>query len=322
MKMNSATNDRARGNKVLTGLLLLSAMGILLGCGDSKKSTEESKPAVQSTFQIPAEAGAALVAAARAGDPVGLNKVLGAESLSILTTGDPALDKEANASFAAKYDKMNRWVDMNDGSKVLYVGADNFAFPIPLAKDSSGKWYFDTKAGALEVKARDIGRNELLAIDACMAVANAQDIYFKKAGPVHEYAQRIISTSGKQDGLYWPVPAGSDSSPLGHLSKFPKASISAPALDEPPTIDGYTLRILTAQGEGAKGGAKNYVVNGKMTGGFAVLATPIRYGETGIMTFVLSREGVVYEQNLGPKTPDIASSIKEYDPAEGWAPIE
>jgi Protein of unknown function (DUF2950) len=321
--MNSFTSGKARGaGRILIGALFLAVMWIPAGCGGSKKSAEENKPAVQSTFQTPEEAGAALDAAAKAGDPAGLNKVLGADSQAILTSGDSAQDKEGNASFAAKYEKMNRWMDMTDGTKVLYVGADNFAFPFPLAKDSAGKWYFDTKAGAIEVKARNIGRNELLAIDACQAVANAQEIYFKRGSPVHEFAQRIISNPDQQDGLYWPVPEGHDASPLGHLSKFPKTSFASPALSEPPSLDGYTLRILTGQGEGAKGGAKNYVVNGKMTGGFAVIATPIKYGDTGIMTFVLSRDGVVYEQDLGSKTAEIASAIQLYDTAEGWTPSE
>jgi Protein of unknown function (DUF2950) len=319
LEMNSIRNGKTKMWKVLAAeVVILGAGWMAMGCKSTPKP-EVSAPAVQSEFASPADAAQALVAAARAGDEAGLARILGKGSQEYLTSGDSAVDKKANADFAAKYDKMNRWVDMTDGTKVLYVGADNFAFPIPLAKDAAGKWQFDTKAGALEVKARDIGRNEMLAMDAVSSVANAQELYYKTHGK--EYAQRVISGEGKQDGLYWPVPAGSESSPLGHLSKFPKTSIAAVG-DEPPVVDGYTLRILTAQVDEAKGGAKSYVVNGKMTGGFAVLATPVKYDETGVMTFVLSRDGVLYEQDFGPKTVEIAKSIKDYNPKEGWMPVE
>jgi len=191
-----------------------------------------------------------------------------------------------------------------------------------LAKDSSGHWYFDAVAGAQEVRARDIGRNELLAIDACVAIANAQQAYFAGAGDSNEYAQHIVSASGKQDGLYWPVAENQAPSPLADLDQLPKASVGSNAPQEPLVIDGYTVRILTAQGDAAPGGAKNYIVDGKMTGGFAILAMPVKYGETGIMTFMMSRDGVVYEQNLGPDTARIAGSIQEYNPADDWSPVE
>ena len=150
-----------------------------------------------------------------------LVEILGIDTKVLLSTGDKEADKAALENFASKYEKMNRWVDMTDGSRLLYVGADNFAFPVPLAKNSSGQWYFDGVAGAEEVRARDIGRNELLAIDACAALATAQEIYFANLARRPEYAQRIISTSGKQDGLYWPASDTQDASPLGGSAKFP-----------------------------------------------------------------------------------------------------
>jgi hypothetical protein len=320
--MNLRTNGKLkRFPKMAAALAILGVSLVAMGCKTTPQArVEDAKPAAQNTYASPAEAEQALVAAARAGDEAALERILGNGSKALLTSGDAAADKKANAEFAAKHDTMNRWVDMTNGTKVLYIGADNFAFPIPLAKDAAGKWYFDTKAGAQEIKARDIGRNELLAIDAVTAVANAQEMYFQNSTP-HQYAERVISSNGKQDGLYWPVPEGSAASPLGRLEKFPKSSIATVG-DEPPVVDGYTLRILTAQGEDAKGGVKNYIQNGKMTGGFAVLATPVKYGETGIMTFVLSREGVVYEQDFGPKTVEIAKFIREYNPADGWLAIE
>ena len=276
----------------------------------------------QMTFASPASAGDAMAEAAKSDDEAALGKILGIDTKVLLATGDQESDKAALEAFATKYEKMNRWVDMTDGSRVLYIGADNLAFPLPLAKNSSGQWYFDSVAGAEEIRARDIGRNELLTIDASAALASAQEVYFTNSGDSGEYAQRIISTPGKQDGLYWPASELQVSSPLASLSEFPKSSLAALSPNEAMVIDGYTLRILTAQGNDAPGGAKSYIVNGRMTGGFAILATPVKYGETGIMTFVTGSDGVVYDRDLGPDTVKIASSIQEYNPDQNWSPVE
>ncbi|MGA7295529.1 MAG: DUF2950 family protein [Terriglobales bacterium] len=276
----------------------------------------------QMTFASPASAGDAMAEAAKSDDEAALGKILGIDTKVLLATGDQESDKAALEAFATKYEKMNRWVDMTDGSRVLYIGADNLAFPVPLAKNSSGQWYFDSVAGAEEIRARDIGRNELLTIDASAALASAQEVYFTNSGDSGEYAQRIISTPGKQDGLYWPASELQVSSPLASLSEFPKSSLAALSPNEAMVIDGYTLRILTAQGNDAPGGAKSYIVNGRMTGGFAILATPVKYGETGIMTFVTGSDGVVYDRDLGPDTVKIASSIQEYNPDQNWSPVE
>jgi Protein of unknown function (DUF2950) len=307
---------------VLVGLLVLVVLGIAGRKVESGNPEAASKTFTQTTFASPAEAGAALDKAAKTNNHTALSQILGVETKRLLTTGDSEVDMITLAAFASKYDQMNRWVDMTDGSRVLYIGADNFAFPVPLAENSSGRWYFDAVAGAQEVRARDIGRNELLAIDACYSLADAEEIYYATVGASPEYPRRIISTSGKQDGLYWPVSQTQTTSPLGNLTEFPKASFGSFPPQEPLAIDGYTLRILTAQGDSAPGGAKSYIVNGKMTGGFAILAAPIKYGETGIMTFMISREGVVYEQDLGPDTAKIAASTQEYDPDEYWWPVE
>jgi Protein of unknown function (DUF2950) len=213
-------------------------------------------------------------------------------------------------------------VPMTDGSQILNIGADNYPFPIPLAQDSSGKWYFNTAAGADEILARRIGQNELLAIDACGAIGNAEELYFRTArdgSPAHEYTSMIISSPGKQDGLYWE---GQASSPLGKLDDFAKSELSSATSTGPLVIDGYSFRVLTAQGDQAKGGAKSYVVNGKMTNGFAVIASPVTYRDSGVMTFILSREGVVYERDLGPNTVSLAASIKEYNPSHDWTPAD
>jgi Protein of unknown function (DUF2950) len=306
---------------VLVGVMVLVVSGVVVRIVESSNATAANETIAPETFQTPAEAGSALANAAKTGDQTALSQILGLKAKALLTTGDSETDRAATDSFASKYQKMNRWVEMTDGSRVLYIGPDNFAFPVPLAKNSSGQWYFDAVAGAQEVRARDIGRNELLAIDACSALANAQEIYFN-SGTAREYARRIISTPGKEDGLYWPAPEVKAPSPLGHLSQFPKSSLASSPTDDPLVIDGYTLRVLVAQGDDAQGGARSYVVDGKMTGGFAIFATPLKYGETGIMTFMIGRDGIVYEQDLGPDTVKLAASIQEYNPDENWSPVE
>ena len=275
----------------------------------------------QPKFQSPAAAGSALVLAAGNGDAPTLARILGVDTKVLLTTADKEADTAALKAFASKYEKMNRWVDMNDGSRVLYIGADNFAFPVPLAKDSSGQWYFDAVAGAQEVRARDIGRNELLTIDACSAVADAQEMYFADSG-YESFAQRIIASPDKQDGLYWPASNKQDVSPLATLNQLPKSSLTSLSPDQPLVLDGYSLRILTAQGDDAPGGSRNYIVNGRMAGGYAILATPVKYAETGIMTFMTGVDGVVYERDLGPDTAKIAASIHEFNPTDDWSPVE
>jgi hypothetical protein len=306
---------------VLVGVMVLVVSGVVVRIVESSNATAANETIAPETFQTPAEAGSALANAAKTGDQTALSQILGLKAKALLTTGDSETDRAATDSFASKYQRMNRWVEMTDGSRVLYIGPDNFAFPVPLAKNSSGQWYFDAVAGAQEVRARDIGRNELLAIDACSALANAQEIYFN-SGTAREYARRIISTPGKEDGLYWPAPEVKAPSPLGHLSQFPKSSLASSPTDDLLVIDGYTLRVLVAQGDDAQGGARSYVVDGKMTGGFAILAKPLKYGETGIMTFMIGRDGIVYEQDLGPDTVKLAASIQEYNPDENWSPVE
>lgn len=316
---SNAKKTTKKWKQVAIGVLALAALVLVT----LRLETENSARAwnAQIMFQSPADAGAALAKAAKSGDEASLVEILGIDTKVLLSAGDKEADKAALENFGAKYEKMNRWVDMTDGSRVLYVGADNFAFPVPLARNSSGQWYFDGVAGGEEVRARDIGRNELLAMDACAALATAQEIYFTNGGASAEYAQRIISSAGKQDGLYWPA-SEQGSSPLAGLGEIPKSSLASLAPDQPLVIDGYALRILTAQGESARGGTRSYIVNGKMAGGFAVLATPVRYAETGVMTFITNQDGMVYERDLGPDTAKIAASIQEFNPTDDWSAVQ
>ena len=317
MKSNAIKTWKFRNVVLIAGLALAVVAGAVVTRTSNWTLTRKS----QTTFQSPAQAGAALAKAAKNGDESTLARILGADTKAILTTGNKGADTAAMKAFASKYEKMNRWVDMTDGSRVLYIGADNFAFPVPLAKNSSGKWYFDGAAGTQEIRAREIGRNELLTIDACSALADAQEMYFAD-GEYAGFAQRIVSTAGKQDGLYWPASDNQDASPLASLAEFPKASLASLSPDQPLVIDGYELRILTAQGDDVPGGAKSYIKNGKMTGGYAILATPAKYAETGIMTFMTGFDGVVYERDLGPDTAKIAASIQEFNPTDDWSPVE
>jgi hypothetical protein len=201
------------------------------------------------------------------------------------------------------------------------VGTDNYPFPIPLGQNPAGQWVFDTAAGKDEILARRIGTGESTAIAALEATAAAQRQYFSQthAGlPVKQYAQKLVSDPGQQNGLYWPAPEGQTPSPLSRLGDFATALSSANAGDGPKQFNGYYYRILTKQGEQAKGGAKDFIVNGRMTGGFAILAYPAEYRNSGIMSFIVGPDGVVYQRDLREKTADIAAAITEYNPGDGW----
>ncbi|MGA9585956.1 MAG: DUF2950 family protein [Terracidiphilus sp.] len=298
-------------------LTIIAGMGFT-GC--SRNVQAISSIGEQATFGTPAEAGEALQTASRAHDDGALSKILGERSAAILSSGDPAEDRASIDVFTKKYDRMNRWVTLTDGSEILYVGLDNYPFPIPLAKNASGKWYFDTAAGEDELLARRIGRNELLAIDAAAAIAKAQELYFKSSHngfTAGRYAQQIVSTPGTKDGLYWDASEGGAPSPLEKLAGFSANASST----NPQVFHGYMFRILTWQETAGKGGRGN-VTSGNISKDFAVIASPVEYADSGIMTFIVSRNGVVYQKDLGEKTVGIAASIKEYNPADGWTPAE
>jgi hypothetical protein len=314
--MNTQTGQSIKVSFLSFAALLIAA-GCIEGCFRSSPVAATSTLS-QATYATPEEAGAALQFASTAGDHSSLSRILGPRSESILNSGDAREDKTALQSFAAKFNRMNRWVAMTDGSRVLYIGADNYPFPIPLAQGPSSTWHFDTPAGEQEILARRIGKNELLAIDTTAAIANAEESYRKAS---HEYTAKIVSTPGRQDGLYWEVPASHEPSPLGRLDEFHKLD-AASSLDGVPVFDGYSFRILTAQDQGIGDSAKNYMRAGKMTEGFAVLATPVKYQDSGIMSFLISRDGVVYQKNLGVRTHETASAIESYAPADGWTIAE
>ena len=271
-------------------------------CNKQEKPAETPGNVAQKTFASPDDAAKALVDAAKSDNREAMLAIFGPESKEIIYSQDAARDKAEFAGFVSDYDVMHRWRKLDDQSEVLITGADNKTFPIPLKKNDAGQWAFDTAAGKQEILARRIGRNEMAAIDVCGAVADAQKEYFSQPRDgVKQYAQKFISDEGKQNGLYWLSPEGQPKSPLGPLVAFATGEgfKVKPASHEP--FHGYYFEMLDKQGPDAKGGAKNYVVNGKMTGGFAVLAYPAQYGDSGIMTSLINQNGVVSE---GPRQDD------------------
>ncbi len=215
--------------------------------------------------------------------------------------------------FVDAYKRMNRWGQIKAGGQTLYIGPDNYAFPVPLAQNSSGRWYFDTAAGKDEILARRIGKHELTAIAACEATANAQKQYLSRShdgDKVKQYAQKFASDPGKHNGLYWPATEGQAASPLGQLGDFGKV-VASNTGDHPPLFKGYYYRILTRPSD---------LVNGKMTGGFAILAYPAEYRNSGLMTFIVGKDGAVYQKDLGESTGEVASAMTEFNPADGWSP--
>jgi hypothetical protein len=298
-------------------LVAFLLLGISLATLDSCNKTEKSLTGEtgQRTFASPADAGAAFLEAAKAGDQAALLAIFGPDGKSALFSGDAVKDKNNLGDFVAAYNQMHRWREIKVGGEVLYIGADNYPFPIPLGKNAAGQWAFDTAAGKDEILARRIGRDELTAIAASAAIAEAQGKYFATQ---KQYAQKFISDEGKQDGLYWPVAAGQPPSPFEAVRDFAKAVGYTNAGDKPQAFAGYYFKFLPKQG--AAGGAKDFIVNGKMTGGFAVVAYPVEYRNSGIMTFIVGKDGVVYQKDWGEKTAEIAQAMTQYDPADGWNP--
>jgi hypothetical protein len=293
------------------GIAALCAAAMLAtGAGSAAESR-------QKTFASPEEAVKALVAAA--GDAKAVLAVLGPEAKALINSGDAVADKEARERFLKAYKEANKLMKSRDDMALLVVGKDEWIFPIPIVKDAVG-WRFDTEEGREEILNRRIGRNELSTIRAVQAYADAQRDYYLRNpqnDKLLQYAQKIISTKGKRDGLYFPTKAGEPVSPLGPRFE----SYVAKNKDEPARLmpyHGYYYRILKAQGPDAPGGAYSYLAQGKMIGGFALVAWPASYGNSGVMTFIVNHEGVVYERDLGPDTATAVKKITRFDPDKSW----
>jgi hypothetical protein len=299
-------------------LPLLPLVIILAACNQSDKSSF-------SVFASPEAAGTALLEAAKLGDQNALLAIFGNESRDIIFSGDAAQDKAVVDKFVLAYEVMHRWRKMPDSAQVLLIGADNFAFPIPLKKNDGGQWSFDTAAGKDEILTRRIGRNELAVIEVCGAVTDAQAEYFSQrrdGGSTGQFALKFISDAGKQNGLYWESPEGQPKSPLGPLVALATAEgYSAKANSHTP-FHGYYFHMLTRQGSHAPGGAKDYLVDGKMSGGFAFVAFPAEYGNSGVMTFITNQDGVLLQKDLGKTTAETATAMNEFDPDSDWSQVE
>lgn len=315
---------RVKRNRLTsTTWLVAAALGIAgaLACGSAARIALAAD-VEQQVFASPEEAVDALVAAARAERPADLLKVFGPEGKAIVNSGDPAADKAGRARFVAGYDKRHKIVKEGDNKAVLVLREDDWPMPIPIVKQANA-WRFDTAAGKQEILDRRIGRNELGAIEVCRAIVDAQREYATKdlAGTgLLEFAQRFVSRPGKHDGLYWETAADAASSPLGPLvaGAQPQGDVAVGERRRRAPYHGYYYRMLKRQGANAPGGAHDYVANGHMIGGFAVVAYPAQYGASGIMSFIVNHEGVVYEKNLGPDSTAIARDMEDFDPDASW----
>jgi hypothetical protein len=276
--------------------------------------------AKQRRFASMEEATTALVDAMKADNRKALLEILGPDGLTLVDSGDAVADRNARRQFAAEYDRAHR-LEGGGGRVLLHVGPDDFPFPIPLVPEGPD-WRFDTRAGKEEILTRRIGRNELHAIQVCLAYVDAQREYYsedRNADGLREYAQRFASTPGKRDGLFWETKAGETPSPLGPLVAQARGDGYGGARQATPVAyQGYYYRILTAQGPDAPDGAYDYLAHGRMIGGFALVAFPAQYGVSGVMTFIVNHEGVVYQRDLGGNTAAIARGLKLFNPDGDW----
>src|ERR1700751_5696719 len=296
----------------------LAAVAIVFtGCFPASSIAQQQG---QKTFSSPDEASNALVTAARNNDEKGMLNILGPDGKQIVSSGDETEDAQNRANFAQRYQEMHRLVKEPDGTIVLYIGAKNWPTPIPLVNKGSS-WYFDTDAGKREILFRRIGRNEISTIRICRELVSAQKDYY--AMQHNEYAKQLYSDEGQHNGLYWKVAEGEPQSPIGPLVASAVAEGYVKGQAGPPTpYRGYFFHILTRQGEHAPGGAKSFIVNGKMTAGFAFIAYPAEYRSSGVMTFIVNQDGTVYQKNLGEKTEALGKAMQEYNPDSSWRKAE
>jgi hypothetical protein len=298
-------------------LKIVALAALLLGCFPAASSAQQKG---ERTFSSPEEASTALVAAAQNNDEKTMLEILGPDAGQIVSSGDPTEDAQSHANFARKYQEMHRFVKEPDGSVTLYIGAENWPTPIPLAAKAN-LWFFNTPVGKLEIVFRRIGRNELSAIRVCQELVAAQKEYYTMRH--NEYAQQIFSDEGQHNGLYWKVSDGEPQSPIGPLVADAVAEGYVKGKSGPPTpYRGYLFHVLTRQGRHAPDGAKAYIVNGKMTEGFAFVAYPAEYRSSGVMTFIVNQDGVVFQKDLGKKTEALGKAMQEYNLDSSWSKAE
>jgi hypothetical protein len=273
----------------------------------------------QRTFASAEDASRAFFAAMQAQGEQAQLSILGPAGKDVLSSGDSVEDLDARVSFVTKYQEMHRFVTEGNGTLTLVVGAENWPFPIPLVRNN-GSWHFDTAAGKDEIVFRRIGRNELAAMDACRDLVAAQEQYFARppADLPKQFAQKLVSDEGRHNGLYWQGASDESDSPINPLIAYARQNLPTDQVGEHVPFNGYMFRILTSQGRHAPGGTKSYVVEGKMSAGFAFVAYPVRYRSSGVMTFIVDESGTIYEKDLGPTTTKLAQAMTVYDPDSTW----
>lgn len=277
----------------------------------------------QRTFASAEDGSRALFDAMRAQDEESRLSILGPAGKDVISSGDAVEDSDTRASFVVKYEEMHRFVTEANETETLVIGAENWPFPIPLVK-KNGSWYFDTAAGKDEIVFRRIGRNELAAMDACRELVEAQRQYFARppANLIPQFAQKLVSDEGQHNGLYWHGASDEFDSPINPLIAYARQNLPTDQVGEHVPFNGYMFRILTSQGRHARGGTKNYIVDGKMSAGFAFVAYPVEYRSSGVMTFVVDESGTIYEKDLGRDTTKLAQAMTVYDPDSTWHKTE
>jgi len=324
MQSSPHTSTAAHSGRIAV-LLAIASLALAVLMVVSSAVCAFAQPGNEKTFASPSAAVLALYDAAKNNDSQAAAALFGSNANDILHTGDDVADKNMVTNFVTHYDKMHRVVIEPDGSATLYIGAENWPFPIPIVKNNSGAWYFDAGAGKKEILYRRVGRNENDAIEILYSLADAQRDY---ASELHDgdktkhYAMKFISDEGKQNGLYWKSGDNDEPSPIGPLlAVAAKEGYTLPQ-GQPEPYHGYYYRILSKQGAAAKGGARDYVVNGELTRGFAFVAYPAEYRNSGVMTFIANRDGVVYEKDLGTDTAKIAAAMTEFNPDNSWDKVD
>lgn len=305
---------------LIVGTVFLLGSAWMAPCAWAKDPGNEVKQEVFASQDLAVEA---LVATVRSGGAGEILKILGPEAKRITSSGDPVADKAARERFLAAYDESHKTAPVGDDRATLIIGKDDFPFPIPLVK-LGANWRFDAKAGEEEILDRRIGANELSTIDVMRAYVEAQRDYAleDRDGKGIQYAQKLLSGEGKKDGLYWAVNDGETESPLGPLVAGVRAEGYKAHSGSPAPYHGYVFRILKAQGTNADGGALDYVASGRMIGGFGLIAVPAEYGNSGVMTFIVNHDGVVFERDFGANTASLAAGIKSFDPDSNWKKVE
>jgi hypothetical protein len=299
-------------------LVIAAAFIVLLFLGSAHAETVK-----QRTFASPDEAVKAMIGAMKSNDVKALEAIFGPGSKDLISSGDLVADKSAREGFVKRYEEKNRLEQTGDRA-VLSIGNDDWPPPIPIVK-KDGLWRFDAKAGREEMLARRIGKNELSAIQFCLAYVDAQREYVSKdrdGDGLLEYAQKFGSDKGKKNGLFWKAKEGEEQSPLGPIAAAAYSRGYRKKGENPQPFYGYFYRILTGQGKNAPGGAYDYMAKGNMIGGFALVAYPSKYANSGVMTFIVNHDGVVYQKDLGKNTEKAAQAMKLFDPDSTWKKVQ